>query len=205
MLQSCNCCGSFLLSLWTQHSLSLALLLSYRMTLRTHTGLVSTFGRPCLILKHFSRQRIVRRQWHTQNTSSWKMGRSTYERDCSAVWCIWLAQNCLSLLQNSLMKRKCCGDRLHLHIVGVGHSTLSNKKSCYLFLFICQSCVIWYWGKDALEEWRGIDFALVVYVLLKLVVTRPNINLIQCNKSIQNLIFLSLSIVHICVNIFVWI
>lgn len=61
---------------------SLTLFLSFCMTLRTHTGLVSTFGRPCLILKHFSRQRIVRRQRHMQNMSSWKMGRSTYEGDC---------------------------------------------------------------------------------------------------------------------------
>lgn len=131
--------------------LCLALLLSYCMTLRTPTGLVSTFGRPCLILKHFSRQRVVRRQRHMQNTSSWKMGRSTYEIDCLAVWCISLMQSLWSSLQqNSLIERKCCGDRLHLHIVGVGHSTLSNKKSCYLFLFICQSCVIWYCGKEAL-------------------------------------------------------
>lgn len=59
----------------------LTLLLPVCVTCRTHTGLVSTFGRLCMISKHFSRQKMAGRQWSMESMYSWKMEKSKSDRD----------------------------------------------------------------------------------------------------------------------------
>lgn len=75
-LQECNasffCSRSNLLSL-------------HFCTRRTRTASVSTFGRPCSTSRRFLRQMITRGQCKMENTPSWKMERSTYERKCGAM------------------------------------------------------------------------------------------------------------------------
>lgn len=84
-----------------------------------------------------------------------------------------------SLCQASLIKTKqCSGDRLHFHIIGAAHSTLSDKKSsCYLFLFLFQSCAVLVLRERCTLVMRNIVFAMVVSALLKLVIT----TLYKCN------------------------
>ncbi len=116
---------SFSLSL----SLSLSLLLSFCVTCRTHTGLVSTFGRPCLISKHFSSLKMMKRRWWSkQSMDSWKMGKSSYNRHCGMVCCIWLTYNLwVSFIKTKFWWHVALFAFLVGHIVGAGHSTLSEK------------------------------------------------------------------------------
>lgn len=106
--QECN--ASFF---WSRSNL---LLLPF-CTRRTRTASVSTFRRPCSTSRPFSRQTITRGRWKTENMPSWKMERSTCERNCGAT---------LMYIQYK---------RLHFDITEAGHST---DKRCYLFIFMFQ-------------------------------------------------------------------
>lgn len=118
-------------------SLSFSLSLSLCVTYRTPTASVSTSLRPCLTSDHFLRWRIVGGQWTMKSSCCWKMGKSTCNRDTPAqamslcVGLHWLKPNTVLLTG------------LHFHILGAGHSTLSDiKGGFYLFLFIFQSCTV---------------------------------------------------------------
>lgn len=134
------------------HSLSLSLspslLLPNCVTCRTHTGLVSTSGRPWLISRRFSSLKTIRRLWSMQSIRSWKMGKSTYNGQCAA----FVSQEKPVLVFTTLLVTGCTSDLFCYsgHILGAGHSTLSDRRtSCYssnLFLFIhyytFQNCVV---------------------------------------------------------------
>lgn len=129
-------------------SLSPSLLLPNCVTCRTHTGLVSTSGRPWLISRRFSSLKTIRRLWSMQSIRSWKMGKSTYNRHCAA----FVSQEKPVLVFATLLVTGCTSDLFCYsgHILGAGHSTLSDRRtSCYssnLFLFIhyytFQNCVV---------------------------------------------------------------
>lgn len=104
-------------------SLSLPLCVTYR----TPTALVSTSPRPCLTSDHFLRRRIVGGQWTMKSRCCWKMGKSTCNRDTQAMsLCVglhWLKPNTVLLTV------------LHFHILGAGHSTLSDIKGGFYLYF----------------------------------------------------------------------
>lgn len=132
------------LAVKTQLCISLSLLMPHCVTCRTHTGLVSTSGRPWLISRPFSSLKTIRRLW-----SIWKMGKSTYNGHCAAVDSQEKPMSVFAML----LVTGCTSDLFFCysgHILGAGHSTLSDRRtSCYssnLFLFIhyytFQNCVV---------------------------------------------------------------
>ncbi len=167
-------CILFMLAFNSQHTLSL--FLPACVTCRTHTGLVSTFGRPCMISRHFSSLKMTRRWWRMQ------MGKSTFNRHCGIIGCIqltyelhWISLSWFIYTRPcSVLVTGCTSDLfafLVSHIIGAGHSTLSHKRnSCYsfnvFFSFFSELFCLWCWGKDVIFN-NGRFSAMVVSPITK--------------------------------------